>query len=171
MVIILGTIPTGIIGLVFRSFFEYSFYDPFSIAIGFIVTGVLILIISLLKIGHKNLGSIDAVLIGIGQGISIFSSISRSGTTIAAGMFVGIEREQLVRYSFLLSIPAILGAVTIDALLTQDLTVIKDMDFAGVESYVVGTNIVAIVGYLSIRILIRLVLRGKFYIFAFYCLQ
>ncbi|MFL6310379.1 MAG: undecaprenyl-diphosphate phosphatase [Nitrososphaera sp.] len=140
-------------------------------AIGFIVTGVLILIISLLKIGHKNLGSIDAVLIGIGQGISIFSSISRSGTTIAAGMFVGIEREQLVRYSFLLSIPAILGAVTIDALLTQDLTVIKDMDFAGVESYVVGTNIVAIVGYLSIRILIRLVLRGKFYIFAFYCLQ
>ena len=125
--IILGTIPTGIIGLVFHSFFEYSFYDPFSIAIGFIVTGALILITSLLKIGHKNLGSIDAVLIGIGQGISIFSSISRSGTTIAAGMFVGIEREQLVRYSFLLSIPAILGAVTIDALLTQALTVIKDM--------------------------------------------
>ncbi|MFL6513212.1 MAG: undecaprenyl-diphosphate phosphatase [Nitrososphaera sp.] len=69
-------------------------------AIGFIVTGVLILIISLLKIGYKNLGSIDAVLIGIGQGISIFSSISRSCTTIAAGMFVGTEREQLVRYLF-----------------------------------------------------------------------
>jgi len=72
--IILGTIPTGIIGLVFHSFFEYSFYDPFSITIGFIVTKVLILIISLLKIGHKDLGSIDAVLIGIGPGSQYFQA-------------------------------------------------------------------------------------------------
>jgi undecaprenyl-diphosphatase len=168
--IILGTIPTGIIGVSFRSFFEYSFYDPLSIAVGFIITGVLILLTALLKVGHKKLGPVDAVLIGVGQGISIFSSISRSGATITTGMFTGVEREQLVRYSFLLSIPAILGAATINAFLAQDTTeAVEGLYFIGIESYVIGTAISAIVGYISIRILIRLVIGGKFYIFAFYC--
>ena len=97
--IMLGAIPTGIIGLDFRSL-EYSFYDPFSIAIGFIITRVSVLITSKLKMGHKKLGPVDAVLIGVGQGISIFSSISRSDATLATGMFNGVEGEQLVRYSF-----------------------------------------------------------------------
>jgi undecaprenyl-diphosphatase len=158
--IILGTIPTGIIGISFRSFFEYSFYDPLSIAVGFIITGVLILLTALLKVGHKKLGPVDAVLIGVGQGISIFSSISRSGATITTGMFTGVEREQLV----------ILGAATIDAVLTQDTTeAVGDLYFIGIESYVMGAAISAIVGYISIRILIRLVIGGKFYVFAFYC--
>lgn len=168
--IILGTIPTGIIGITFRSFFEYSFYDPLSIALGFIITGVLLLITALLKVGHKKLGPLDAVLIGIGQGISIFSSISRSGATIATGMFAGVEREQLVRYSFLLSIPAIIGAVVIDAVWapgTQEST--ENNPPIGTESYVIGAITSAIVGYLSIRLLIRTVVGGKFYIFAFYC--
>lgn len=167
--IILGIVPTGIIGMTFRSFFEYSFYDPFSIAIGFIVAGVFILITAFLKAGHKKLGPVDAVLIGVGQGASIFSSISRSGATVATGMFTGIEREQLVRHSFLLSIPAILGAATIDALLAQDLRGAEDIHFIGIESYAIGAAISAIVGYASIRILVGLVIRGKFYIFAFYC--
>jgi undecaprenyl-diphosphatase len=168
--IILGTIPTGIIGIAFRSFFEYSFYDPLSIALGFIVTGVLVLITALMKVSHKKLGPVDALLIGVGQGISIFSSISRSGATVATGMFAGVEREQLVRYSFLLSIPAILGAATIDAVLAQDISeAAEDIRLIGIESYVIGVAISAIVGYLSIRILIRLVISGKFYVFAFYC--
>jgi undecaprenyl-diphosphatase len=168
--IILGTVPTGIIGMTFRSFFEYSFYDPLSIAIGFIVTGVFVMITAFLKAGHKKLGPVDAVLMGVGQGISIFSSISRSGATIATGMFRGVEREQLVRYSFLLSIPAILGAAAIDAILTQEQRRAEDIHSIGIESYAIGASISAIVGYASIRILIRLVTRGKFYIFAFYCL-
>ncbi len=155
--IILGTVPTGIIDMTFRSFFEYSFYDPFSIAIGFIVTGVFVLITAFLKAGHKKLGQVDAILIGVGQGFSIFSSISRSGATVATGMFTGVEREQLVRYSFLLSIPAILGAVTIDALLAQDPRGAEDIHFIGIESYAIGAAISAIVGYMSICNLIRLV--------------
>jgi undecaprenyl-diphosphatase len=122
-----------------------------------------------LKAGHKKLGPIDALLIGVGQGISIFSSISRSGATVATGMFTGIEREQLVRYSFLLSLPAILGAATIDPLLEQDRSRAENIHLIGIESYAIGAAVSAIVGYASIRILIRLVIRGKFYIFAFYC--
>lgn len=166
--IILGTIPTGIIGLAFRSFFESSFYDPVSIAVGFIITGALVLVTGLLKPGQKKLGSADAILIGIGQGISIFSSISRSGATLSAGLFRGVEREQLVRYSFLLSIPAILGAAAIDVV-AMDEQQKAQLASIGAESYVAGAVVSAAVGYASIRILIKLVIKGKFYLFAFYC--
>jgi undecaprenyl-diphosphatase len=166
--IILGTVPTGIIGLAFRSFFESSFYDPVSIAVGFIITGALVLVTGLLKPGQKKLGSADAILIGIGQGISIFSSISRSGATLSAGLFRGVEREQLVRYSFLLSIPAIVGAAAIDVV-AMDEQQKAQLASIGVESYIAGTVVSAAVGYASIRILIKLVIKGKFYLFAFYC--
>jgi undecaprenyl-diphosphatase len=166
--IILGTIPTGIIGLAFRSFFESSFYDPVSIAVGFIITGALVLVTGLLKSGQKKLGSADAILIGIGQGISIFSSISRSGATLSAGLFRGVEREQLVRYSFLLSIPAILGAAAIDVV-AMDEQQKAQLASIGAESYIAGAVVSAAVGYASIRMLIKLVIKGKFYLFAFYC--
>jgi undecaprenyl-diphosphatase len=167
--IIIGTVPTGIIGVVFRSFFESSFFDPLSIAVGFIISGVFVIVTAFLKAGHKNLGQVDAILMGVGQGISIFSSISRSAATISTGIFRGVEREQLVRFSFLLSIPAILGAVIIDAIFTQEQMGTEDIHSISVASYVIGASISAIVGYASIRILIRLVTRGRFYIFAFYC--
>lgn len=168
MLIIVGTVPTGIIGIVFRSFFESSFYDPVSIATGFVITGALVLITGFLKQGHKNLNSLDAVLIGVGQGISIFSSISRSGATLSAGLFRGVEREQLVRYSFLLSIPAILGATIVDTLTMEEEEKVL-LSSIGIESYVAGALVSAVVGYVSIRALIKLVIKGKFYLFAFYC--
>jgi undecaprenyl-diphosphatase len=166
--VILGTIPTAAIGLTFRSLFEYSFYDSLSIGVGFIITGAILLITLFLKPGSKNLGSVDAVLIGVGQGLSIFSSISRSGATIAAGMLRGVEREQLVRYSFLLSIPAILGAVLVDIISVEEQQR-TELYSIGIESYVAGAAISAIVGYASIRVLIKTIFRGKFYLFAFYC--
>jgi undecaprenyl-diphosphatase len=166
--IILGTIPTGAIGLAFRSFFEYSFYDPLSIGAGFIITGAFVLITVPLKAGSKKLGSVDAVLIGVGQGLSIFSSISRSGATVAAGMFRGVEREQLVRYSFLLSVPAIIGAVLVDVVSSQEEQQAQ-LSSIGIEYYLIGAGISAVVGYMSIRVLIKLVIGGRFYLFAFYC--
>jgi undecaprenyl-diphosphatase len=166
--IIVGTIPTAAIGLIFRSFFESSFHDLVSIGIGFIVTGVFLLATMKLKTGDKKLQSSDAVLMGIGQGLSIFSSISRSGATLVAGMFRGVEREQLVRYSFLLSIPAIIGAVLIDVITSQDYQRVQ-ISSIGIESYLLGAAVSAAVGYASIRILIRLVIVGRFYLFAFYC--
>jgi undecaprenyl-diphosphatase len=166
--VILGTIPTAAIGLAFRSFFEYSFYDPLSIGAGFIVTGGFLLITMLLKTGGKKLGPADALLIGVGQGLSIFSSISRSGATVAAGMFRGAEREQLVRYSFLLSIPAIIGAVVVDVISGEEQQR-AELYSIGIESYIAGAAISALVGYASIRVLIKTVIKGKFYLFAFYC--
>jgi len=83
-------------------------------------------------------------------------------------MFRGVEREQLVRYSFLLSIPAILGAVLVDVV-TADDQQRAELYSVGTESYVAGAVVSALVGYASIRVLIRTVISGKFYLFAFYC--
>lgn len=166
--IIVGTIPTAAIGLAFRSALESSFYDASAIAAGFVVTGVLLVFTKFLKAGSRPLGTADAIIIGIGQGASIFSSISRSGATIAAGLYRGVEKEQLVRYSFLLSIPAILGASAVD-MLTMEGDAREQASAIGVESYAAGVAVSAAVGYASIRFLINAVRRGGFYLFAIYC--
>ncbi|HEY9386100.1 MAG TPA: undecaprenyl-diphosphate phosphatase [Nitrososphaeraceae archaeon] len=168
ILIIIGMIPTAIIGIVFRSFFEFSFYDTTSIATGFIVTGFFVIVTRFLKNGYKRIENSDAFLIGIGQGLSIFSSISRSGATISVGMFRGLDKDNLVKYSFLLSIPAILGASIFD-MITADRDTLSQMDDISIMSYFVGIFASALVGYGSIKFLIKAINKGSFYMFSFYC--
>jgi undecaprenyl-diphosphatase len=168
LLIIIGMIPTAIIGIVFRSFFEFSFYDTTSIATGFIVTGFLVIVTRFLKNGYKRIENSDAFLIGIGQGISIFSSISRSGATISVGMFRGLDKDSLVKYSFLLSIPAILGASIFD-MVTANNDTLSQIDDISIMSYFVGIFASALVGYGSIKFLIKAINKGSFYMFSFYC--
>ena len=99
--------------------------------------------------------------IGLAQGLAITPGISRSGSTIAAGLFLGMDREAAARFSFLLSIPAILGAVVLKA---------GDLDFSGASMtpILVGVTTSAISGYIALRVLIRLVRAGDFSKFAYY---
>jgi undecaprenyl-diphosphatase len=168
LLIIIGMIPTAIIGIVFRSFFEFSFYDTTSIAIGFIVTGLLVIVTRFLKNGYKRIENSDAFLIGIGQGLSIFSSISRSGATISVGMFRALDKDSLIKYSFLLSIPAILGASIFD-IASADRDTLSQIDDISIMSYFVGIFASAIVGYVSIKFLIKAINKGSFYLFSLYC--
>jgi undecaprenyl-diphosphatase len=166
--LILGMIPTGAIGIFFKSFFEYSFYNTNAIVIGFIVTGILVLATRFLKSGNKKLGNTDALIIGMGQGLSIFSSISRSGITLSIGMFRGLKKDSLIKYSFLLSIPAILGASIFD-IVGADKDAIAQMYAIPITSYVIGALLSAIVGFVSIKFLIRVINNELFYLFSFYC--
>jgi undecaprenyl-diphosphatase len=166
--IIIGIIPTAVTGIVFRSFFEFSFYDTTSIAIGFIVTGFLVYLTRLLKSGYRQIENSDAFLIGFGQGLSIFSSISRSGATISVGMFRGLDKESLIKYSFLLSIPAILGASIFD-MATADRNTLSQTYDISIMSYLAGIFASAAVGYASIKFLIKAISKGSFYLFSFYC--
>ena len=166
--LILGMIPTGAIGILFKSFFEYSFYNTDAIVIGFIVTGILVLATGFQKSGNKKLGNADALFIGMGQGLSIFSSISRSGITLSIGMFRGLKKDSLIKYSFLLSIPAILGASIFD-LAGANNDAIAQMYAIPITSYVVGALLSAVVGFVSIKFLIRVINNELFYLFSFYC--
>ena len=168
LLIILGMIPTALIGVGFRSIFEESFYSMWSIGLGFIITGAMIFVTKFIDKGTNSIRNIDAVLIGIGQGLSIFSSVSRSGATISIGMFRHIERSELITFSFLLSIPAIVGAGLYDLVFADSVSQVEIYQIP-IESYIIGTFTSAIVGYVSIKFLINIINKGEFYLFSFYC--
>ena len=169
MLIIIGTIPTAIIAFGLKSLFEFSFYDFFLLSIGFFISGVFIFITKFFKKGSRSINKFDAVLIGIAQGFSVFSSISRSGITISLGMIRQIDHSQLVKFSFLLSIPSIIGGSAFDFLLMND-TQVSAIGDIPLPSYIMGFLSSALVGYITIKLLIDIVNKGKLHYFAYYCL-
>ena len=164
--LILGTIPAVIFGLALKDKIELAFSSPRWTSGEFIVTG-LMLIATIWAIDKgKNLNIFNTIIIGIAQAISIMPAISRSGSTIAAGMFCGVNKEKAAEYSFLLSIPAISGAAILEIP-----EMIRLLPTASVLwTYLAGTLVSGIIGYLSIAWLLSIIKKGKFYYFGLYCI-
>ena len=167
LLIILGTLPLFVVLPVKDAVQGLSNSMAF-IGAALIVTGVLLFVSDRVKKGRKNERTatwLDVLIVGIGQAIATMPGISRSGMTITTGCFVGFERKFAVRFSFLLSIPAVLGANILslaDAAKTG-------INWAEVPVYLVGVVTAAVVGYLCIRLLRFIADRGKFGAFAYYC--
>ena len=158
--LIVGSIPVGVFGLGFRRFFESLFYSLSAVAFAFIVTGF-ILFFTKRGMGGRELGLWDSILVGIAQGVAIAPGISRSGSTIGVGIMRGVKKEVAVKYSFLLSIPAILGAMVVEM---TDL--VWEIDLATI---LVGTIVSMVVGFLSFKLLLNVINRGRLHQFAYYC--
>jgi undecaprenyl-diphosphatase len=158
--VVIGTIPISIIGFLFLDFFESLFLSTTVVGIGFLITGILLL---LSKFGNsnKNLNWLKSLTIGIGQAISLVPGISRSGSTISVGLMNGVKKSEVFKYSFLLSIPAIIGA----SLVEYNKIIFSDLSFYSF----VGMIIAAASGYLAIKIVRKSLLSEKFYLFAIYC--
>lgn len=166
--LIVGSLPTAVIGLLFRKEFEAMFTDLHGAGIWFIITGMLLFVTDRVSIQGRGLAKmriIDALIIGVAQGLSIIPALSRSGSTIAAGIFLGLERQLLVRYSFLLSIPAIAGAFLLE-LLSHWQTALEGFDLL---AYGIGTLAAGIVGYWSITVLLNMVRSRRLSMFGYYC--
>ena len=164
--IIIGTIPTVIIAFSFRSSFESLFNKPVVAGYMLLVTGTVLWFTRYClrsNSNKKNLGILDALIVGIVQGLAITPGISRSGTTIAAATFRGVDRETAARFSFLLVIPAICGAM---AMMAKDATALKNGE---IYFLIIGSIVAAITGYVSLRILIKIVTIGKLHLFSYYC--
>ena len=167
ILVVAGTIPTAIIGLALKDFFEQLFASGRTIGVEFIITGLILWWAESRPFGYKKIEDItllDAGFIGVLQGAAIFPAISRSGLTIAGALFRGIERDTAARYSFLLSIPSILGAVVLQA---------KDIQKQGLGDVqllpmLVGTIVSAVFGYLAIKWMLRLIAGGKLKLFSYY---
>lgn len=159
--IAVGSVPTAFIGFLFRDVFESFFYNLFAVGIALLVTGSFLYVSERRKNGEE-LGLLDSLLIGIAQGISIIPGISRSGATITTGLLRKVEKEKAFRYSFLLSIPAIIGATV-----TESMRV--NMDNIDVAVMFLGVVTSMIVGYVSLKLLLKVVLKEKFHLFAYYC--
>jgi undecaprenyl-diphosphatase len=164
--IIVGTIPAGIIGVLFDSQIEAIFQSITIPAFLLLITGVLLYVSQRINVGNRNIknsGIKDSIVIGIGQAFSILPGLSRSGTTISSGLLLGLDKEFAAKFSFLLAIPAIIGAT-----ITQ-----IDGIGAGITNnllpYLLGFFAALISGYLAISILLKLIREKNLDIFAFYC--
>ncbi len=160
-----GSVPTAIIGLVFQDFFEALFSTPSTLAVTFAITGLLLHATRFAPQGDSNERTVSfgvALAIGVVQGLAIAPGISRSGSTIAVALFLGLSREYAARYSFLLSIPAICGAFLLKA---------SDVNWAHIDlaPLLVGGLAAALSGYLALLWLLKLVQTGDFSKFRWYC--
>ena len=167
LLIILGTLPLFVVVPVKDAVQSLSNSMVF-IGAALSVTGVLLFVSDRVKKGRKNERTatwLDVLIVGLGQAIATMPGISRSGMTITTGCFVGFERKFAVRFSFLLSIPAVLGA----NILSLADAAKAGINWAEVPVYLVGVVTAAVVGYLCIRLLRFIADRGKFGAFAYYC--
>jgi undecaprenyl-diphosphatase len=120
--------------------------------------------------GRKNARNAtlkDVLLVGVAQGVATIPGLSRSGCTISAGMALGFDREFAVRYSFLLSLPAVLGATLLKVIKT--IKAAEPIAEGLLPKYLLGMVVAGVVGYLSIRLVNLLSKKGKFGFFAYYC--
>ncbi|MBI5051424.1 undecaprenyl-diphosphate phosphatase [Candidatus Micrarchaeota archaeon] len=157
----IASIPTAVIGLVFRKFFETIFHNLAYLGVAFIITGVILYLTKSVRKNNEKLDNKKAFLVGIAQGIAVAPGISRSGSTIAAGLLLGVDRKKAASFSFLMSIPAIIGAFMLDAR-----SVVVDVD----PVYgLVGIIISGIIGYLTIGFMMKIVTEKRFYLFSYYC--
>jgi undecaprenyl-diphosphatase len=166
--LLVGSLPTAAMGLLFREHFERMFTDAQGAAVWLLITGVLLFLTDRVSGQERGLSAMritDALVIGTAQGLSIIPALSRSGATIAAGVFLGLERGFLVRYSFLLSIPAVAGAFVLELGIHHH-ALFHTVDLL---AYSVGTLVSAIVGYWSIAVLLNMTRSRRLSVFAYYC--
>jgi undecaprenyl-diphosphatase len=166
--IVLGTIPAALLGYLLEDFFEAMFARPVAAACFLIVTAAILTFSERLGRRERDLDTLnwlDALIIGLAQALAIFPGISRSGSTIAAGLTRGLKRESAARFSFLLSTPIILGA---GLLKVMGLAQAGDLA-AQAPVLVVGFVAAGLVGYGCIHFLLRYVQRRPLYLFSIYC--
>ena len=163
--VITATIPTALIGLLFRSPLEALFGNVHRVGLMMICTGFILsvtIFISATYSGRRDVGLLTSLAVGIAQGLAIIPGISRSGTTIVCGMACGLEREVSARFSFLLSIPAIIGAMLLQLNF-------EDLRGSDIFPLLLGLVTSAISGFFALKILMGVVRRGRLFCFAPYC--
>ena len=168
LLIIVGTLPLFAV-LPIKDLVEGLANNIYFVAGALIVTGFLLFASDRVKKGRKTEKTatlVDVLLVGVAQAIATCPGISRSGTTITAGCLVGFDRKFAVRFSFLMSIPAILGA---NILTLKDAITEGGIVAAEIPVYLVGVAVAAVVGYACIRLLKMIADKGRFGWFAYYC--
>ncbi len=163
LLIIIASVPTALIGFGFEKKLEALFSSTFYVGCFLILTGVLIMLAENFGRARKNekkVSFLDALIIGTAQGCAIAPGLSRSGTTISASLLMGLNRKLAARFSFLLSIPAILGVSIFKA---------KDIVSGFGVNELAGFVLAAVSGYLAIMLFMKMIQKKNIKIFAYYC--
>jgi undecaprenyl-diphosphatase len=161
LLIAVGSVPTALIGFFFHDIFESFSHNLLAVGVALLITGF-VLFVSERRKTDRELSYLDSLLIGTAQGIAITPGISRSGVTIATGLLRRVKKEIAFKYSFLLSVPAVIGATAMES---RDL-VVGNVD---VVALFLGAITSMMVGYISLKFLQKIVMKEKFHLFAYYC--
>jgi len=167
--LIIATIPLIAVTLLFEGFVESMFHMVRWLPVGFIITGVVLLLSDRLKKNDKNVNDItiiDAALIGVAQAVAVFPGISRSGSTITATMARGVDRESAAKFSFLMSVPAAIGAMAFRiSRIIADPELIEGLNFINLGA---GFITAAVTGYIAINFMLSVIKKAKLKYFAIY---
>lgn len=165
VIIIMATVPAAVLGLLFKDTVEAAFNSATLSGGLLVITGLILLSTHYVKKGARTINFKNGLVIGVAQAIALLPGISRSGMTISAGLFQKIDPAEAAEFSFLLSLPAVFGAVVL-----KTFTLLKSgLDPTEMDHYIIGTLVAFVVGYASIAWLMRLVKKGQFFYFGIYC--
>lgn len=161
VLVIIGNFFTALIVFPLQNIFERAFFNLFAVGILFLITGILLFFSESNK-KQKELSTKSAVIIGIAQGIAFLPGISRSGATIAAALLLGIKKDSAFKFSFLLAIPAIAGATLLK---------VRDIALTTIApiNILVAFLIAFVLGFASLFIVKKAILRNSFHNFSYYC--
>ena len=168
LLVLVTSIPTGVIGIILSRFMDTITGSLLVPGLCLIVTAILLLIADVLPGGQKKVkatGCGSAAAVGLAQGIAVLPGLSRSGTTITACLALGFDRAFAVKYSFIASIPAIVGANLLE-LRHLGTALAGDVPFL---YYIIGMIIAGVLGYICIKVMLHVVRNKKFIYFAYYC--
>jgi undecaprenyl-diphosphatase len=162
--VLIASVPTAIIGLGVKSIGFVTLATPWIVAVMFLVTGVILWGTrgGTAARTAKEMRPWDALIIGLIQGAAVLPGISRSGSTIAGGIFLGLDRELAARFSLLISMPAIVGATLLEVMK------VWGQPHESLGTYLLGMAVAAVVGYWSIGVILKLVRQNHFYLFSYY---
>ncbi|WP_167497610.1 undecaprenyl-diphosphate phosphatase [Brevibacillus antibioticus] len=165
--LVVGTIPTAVIGLAFEDYFEEISQTGITIGWEFLATGAILWAVESMRRGNRRFEEInymDALIIGTLQGAAILPAISRSGLTIAGALLRGIDRADAARFSFLISLPAILGACVLQTAKLVE----TPLETALLIPMLVGTMFAGLAGFVAIRWMLTIISTGSMKGFAIY---
>lgn len=169
LLVIVGTLPLFLV-LPIESKIESIGANPVFVCCALLVTGCILFLSDRMANGRKtarNATLTDVLLVGVAQGVATIPGLSRSGCTISAGMALGFDRNFAVRYSFLMSLPAVFGATLLKVIKTVKAA--EPLAEGLLPKYLLGMAVAGVVGYFSIRLVNLLAAKGKFGAFAYYC--
>jgi len=161
--LIIGTIPAGLFGILLGDALEKSFSDLKAIGVQFLITGVICILIDKFSGQKETISTKSSLLIGVAQAVAIIPAISRSGSTILVGSILGIDKKKLAEFSFLLAIPAILGANVLE-FVKHGVNIENS-----ILNYLAGFVAAFIFGFLSIKIVLATLHERQFKYFGMYC--
>jgi len=162
---IVGTVPAGLAALLLPSKNALAFHSLLFLSLGFLFTAIVLFFTrrsTFKERGLSQLGFRDAIWVGFAQALAVLPGVSRSGMTIAMGLSRGLDRQLAFRFSFILSIPAVLGAFLLE------LRHLGGLPHQHLPFYVLGVAVSFVLGLLVIRLAEKIVIRGNFYLFSYY---